>query len=397
MPPCRDGVFQKMMQVNSKQEIKSVTSSTALDEFILQLSTVYDNILLMVPTDNAPVCCLATIRETFPTGLFDMWLWLTDPNEERPNALAFGSMHIIGLLLAMTTQNADQSLCASNLAADTGSLFFPVAAPYNEMTLQQLQDHLEAFQWCWQDCLEYHSVETLHAHLTACFAQFGWLCVSARPEKMFGGSMFMENSSHSGLFFVSAAAMRTNLVLFYILFRILHLYTASAATSEVVANVSNTSVRQHHVEASVDNFNSLSMYYDLPPAALACYKDQFKEFYNAISQVVYKYFPDYTRKTQLTLTEINEHWPVIPAIACATQIYPEIQVYTEDDVLPYIPGDIPCNIAGQEAAPPTKATWNWIIIGGNVFLLNSNGSCIHAEKCLHGVRQCFAEYEARQV
>jgi hypothetical protein len=389
MPPKRDGVFQKLMQVSNKQEAQSITSSTELDEFIMELSTLYDSILGMVPANNAHVCCMASIREAFPSDLFDMWLWLTDPNEERPNELAFGSMHIIGLLLAMTTQNADDSLSASSLIVEAGCFFFPVTEPYNQMTLQQLQDHLEACQWCWQDCLEHHSVETLHAHLTACFARFGWLCISARPETVFGGSMFMEPSCHNGLFFVSASAMRTNLVLFFVLFRILHLYKAAAA-SNVVPHVSQTSIRQHHVEASIDTFNSLSMYYDLPPAALSCYKDQFKEFYNAISQVVYKYFPDYVRKTQRTRTDINENWPVVPAMSCATQIYPEVEVIHEDNVLNYIPGTITGN-----AEPRAKATWNWIIIGGNVFLLNSIGTCIHADKCTHGIRQCFAAYEAR--
>ena len=110
------------------------------------------------------------------------------------------------------------SLSASSLIVEAGCFFFPVTEPYNQMTLQQLQDHLEACQWCWQDCLEHHSVETLHAHLTACFARFGWLCISARPETVFGGSMFMEPSCHNGLFFVSASAMRTNLVLFLFYF-----------------------------------------------------------------------------------------------------------------------------------------------------------------------------------
>jgi hypothetical protein len=389
MAASRGGTFQRMMQVGNKKEMQSITPSNELDEFIMEVSSVYDNILLMVPADNAPHCSMEKIREGFPHNIFEMWLWFTDPNEERPKELAFGSMHIIGLLLAMTSDTCDPLLSPTALAADECSFFLSASVPYNQMTLQQLQDHLEACQWCWQDCTENHSVATLRAHLQACFARFGWMCISARPDSVFGGSMFREESGHSGLFFVSAAAIRTHLVIFFVLFRILHLIDA-AAEGDRAEHVSKTCVRQHHVEASTDTFNILSMHYDLPPAALLCYKDQFTEFYNSISQVVYKYFPDYCRKTQLSVTEINEKWHIIPALSCATQIYPEIEIIYEDTVLYYIPAK-----GVTQAGRSAKTTWNWMLIGGNVFLLGSNGTCMHVNTCTHGIRQCLAVYEAR--
>jgi hypothetical protein len=58
-------------------------------------------------------------------------------------------------------------------------------------------------------------------------------------------------------------------------------------------------IRIHHIIAASDDFNRISMYWDLPPAAKINYVHEFRGYFNCISQVVYFHDPEYQRRSQV--------------------------------------------------------------------------------------------------
>ncbi|KAJ1469349.1 hypothetical protein T484DRAFT_1852053 [Baffinella frigidus] len=91
------------------------------------------------------------------------------------------------------------------------------------------------------------------------------------------------------------------------------------------------SVESFHVEAGVDDFHMIGMYFDIPAGCLLEYKHSYSGYYNNVSQCVYRHFPTYTRRKPVSLAEVSledaSDLSVLPALK---QIYPEIQFAFED-------------------------------------------------------------------
>jgi hypothetical protein len=62
----------------------------------------------------------------------------------------------------------------------------------------------------------------------------------------------------------------------------------------------NCGIKLHHILAASDDFNKLSMYWDLMPAAKLNYVHDFRGYFNCISQVVYFHDQEYERKPQVS-------------------------------------------------------------------------------------------------
>ena len=60
-------------------------------------------------------------------------------------------------------------------------------------------------------------------------------------------------------------------------------------------------IRIHHIVAASDDFNRISMHWDLMPAARANYMHEFRGYFNCISQVIYFHDPDYQRRPQVCI------------------------------------------------------------------------------------------------
>jgi len=62
----------------------------------------------------------------------------------------------------------------------------------------------------------------------------------------------------------------------------------------------NCGIKLHHILAASDDFNKLSMYWDLMPAAKLNYVHDFRGYFNCILQVVYFHDQEYERKPQVS-------------------------------------------------------------------------------------------------
>lgn len=99
---------------------------------------------------------------------------------------------------------------------------------------------------------------------------------------------------------VTLTCIRNMINHFFLAYRLLHWQITSSHdheymmevvdTATVPKNTSNESkeqqVQKHHVQASLDVFYKLAMYYDLPPASRLNYMHNFSGLYNCISQVI---------------------------------------------------------------------------------------------------------------
>lgn len=94
------------------------------------------------------------------------------------------------------------------------------------------------------------------------------------------------------------------------------------------------SLKQHHIESSMDFYNVFQQMVYLAPGMRLVYRTNFAGMYNDVSQVIYFHYPRYCRQPQLPLNDIpNSNLHLLPLIS---QMIPDIPVYYDDDT--YIPG-----------------------------------------------------------
>jgi hypothetical protein len=93
---------------------------------------------------------------------------------------------------------------------------------------------------------------------------------------------------------VTLTCIRNLVNMFLIAYRLLHWHITSNHDHEYQHNdddgpssssFSSVDIQKHHVQASLDVFYKLAMYYDLPPSARLNYMHNFSGLYNCISQV----------------------------------------------------------------------------------------------------------------
>lgn len=123
-------------------------------------------------------------------------------------------------------------------------------------------------------------------------------------------------------------------------------------------------LRQHHIEASMDDFNMLQQMMFLAPGQRLAYRTLFAGMYNCVSQVIYFHHPRFSRKPQLELARIPESpMHMLPLIR---QLLPEIGIVYDDDS--HVPGFMPA----------VKATpWTWISSCGAIFLMHTSSDASH--------------------
>lgn len=234
-----------------------------------------------------------------------------------------------------------------------------------------------------------------------------WICCDPQAAS---GSPFSDDLSNIETVVIRGAefhqmtlvCIRTFLNSFFVLYRLLYLEKKAAAAAEAppapAGHSSSASVSEeihkHHVAASTDVFYKLSMYYDLPPAARLNYRHTFSGLYNCISQPVYFHNPDYQRKVPPTLEEARECKDGLAALPALLQLYPEVGVVYDDEMLkPTIDSSSTPAAGGRSSAPgasnplATAAAalrqqqavsdsfssslehWSWLLTPGKVYLV----------------------------
>ena len=102
--------------------------------------------------------------------------------------------------------------------------------------------------------------------------------------------------------------------------------------------------------------STTSQIVDTPWGAVSQYKHKFQHLFHSTSQVVYFHFPNYLRRKQIPLQELNradaDNVNVLPLLM---QVHPDIKVTFEHTGLA---------LRSHHAA----SRWQWVVVGAFVFL-----------------------------
>jgi hypothetical protein len=218
-----------------------------------------------------------------------------------------------------------------------------VAVP-DVLSLQQLRDLVHALQTQWpmlqagvDDSGSRESQQALlgcvDRLVTQIFVWFGaYLFDSDIQPWQADDTEFVHDVPPSQKMSLTDMGVKFYLNIFFVLFRLLFLQRHAVAVPRHTDAVSYPfSLESFHVEAGVDDFHMLGMYFDIPAGCLLEYKHSYSGYYNNVSQCVYRHFPSYQRRIPVSLKEACViDAPDISVIPALKQIYPEIEFAFED-------------------------------------------------------------------
>lgn len=224
------------------------------------------------------------------------------------------------------------------------------------VSLQHLRDLVHAIQTQWPAIQK--AVETMGSRkrqlellqvvdrlVTQLFVWFGhYLFNDNIQDWQADDKEFVDNIPPTHALSLTEMGIKFYLNIFFILFRLLFLQrhavavpcgmdneTGSNQTGSNQTESNSFQIETFHLEAGVDDFHLLGMYFDIPAGCLLEYKHSYSGFYNNVSQVVYRHFPSYQRRLPVSLSDVSstdaKDLFVLPALK---QIYPEIEFAFED-------------------------------------------------------------------
>jgi hypothetical protein len=231
----------------------------------------------------------------------------------------------------------------------------PVMVPLR-VSLQQLRDLVYAVQTQWpliQRAID--ECETLSDKMslmsaaerlvTQLFVWFGgYLFEDDIQPWQADDTEFIHNVPPTHLMVMTDMGIKFYLNIFFILFRLLFIQRHAVTVPDGKNSKTKSypfAIEAFHVEAGVDDFHMLGMYFDIPAGCLLEYKHSYSGYYNNVSQCVYRHFPSYKRRFPISITDIESEdssdLAVIPALK---QIYPEIEFAFEDHHFQRVVGDL---------------------------------------------------------
>ena len=118
---------------------------------------------------------------------------------------------------------------------------------------------------------------------------------SAMKELHLGGGSMLRNNSQqeaggNNTVRLNRACIRRFVNVFMAFYRSMHLWEIKQSVDAGAGkdtDQGDCGIRIHHIVAASDDFNKLSMHWDLMPAAKLNYVHDFRGFFNCISQVIF--------------------------------------------------------------------------------------------------------------
>ena len=339
--------------------------------------------------------------------IFKWWLWVPDANEEVMRYIfTFNTVQLTGIFLSRelaiaachdsslsvgcmkkySCLSARDLLCSLDASSQTAhTVFIPhETVRYTDLTLRQYRDVVESIQWQWCSLLQNKKKEAVSAvskHLDALFALFGYFVSIEESEDIFDDGEFTEfaHKQSNGLV-LHATAVKTYVHLFYILYRSLFLARVSTCIEmqDVKSEYDRLEIEHFHVEASLDDFYNISMFFDLAPSCYLDYRHSYAGFFNNVSQVVYRHYPSYKRKNQETLESIQEVLDQagfdVNVLPCLKQLYPEIEHAWEDHCF-----GMELHAGRSRPSGMNTATFFWYCLAGEFYLVSDKGDVFVAD------------------
>jgi hypothetical protein len=376
------------------------------------LSYVMDRLQCMEECGHpgAPPCAHSPQDSRFTISrIFKWWLWVPDANEEVVRfVFSFNAVHLTAIYLArtlalaasggtvlqegcmhhcsLTARGLLDELAACSTAETPPSLFVPHAdTPYAQLTLRQYRDVVESVQWQWSVMVQKGNktcLAVISQHVDALFCLFGYFASIEAGEELLDDDQFTELVNvQSKARFVHATGVKMFIHLFYIMYRSLYLQQSFTRIlrEEVQEQLATLKIENFHVEASLDDFYNLTMFFDIAPACLLDYKHAFNGFFNNVSQAVYRHYPSYKRRNQDTLENIVESLDQpgfdVNILPCMRQLYPEIEYAWEDHHF----NRVLCTRNTSKARSAASSEWLWFCVAGDFFLVSSDGDVFAAD------------------
>jgi hypothetical protein len=232
-----------------------------------------------------------------------------------------------------------------NTRPRTGGTTIVIKVP-GSVTLQQLRDLVHAVQTQWplmQKAIESSGtreqqlevLQVVDRLVTQLFVWFGYyLFESNIQEWQADDKEFVDSVPPTHALALTEMGIKFYLNIFFVLFRLLFIQRHAIAVPVRSTNASTCypfSIETFHVEAGVDDFHLLGMYFDIPAGCLLEYKHSYSGYYNNVSQCVYRHFPSYKRRIPVQLSDVLcDDAPDLSVLPSLKQIYPEIEFAFED-------------------------------------------------------------------
>jgi hypothetical protein len=247
-----------------------------------------------------------------------------------------------------------------------------------DMSMRVLHDSVEHSQMHMQNFLETNEGVDFTEHLESLFARLGqFLLPLDIPDKMFDDTDSLDvGIDGTTTRIMSSSTIRWFLNVFVILFRHVELHRIAETPIPVAPRVQ---LESFHIEASRDDFYKHAQYFDLPPAAALCYKIDFGDLFNNVSQIIFYCYPEYIRRDLIEEDKVASGDHPIYTLAAALAMFPGVTVIHEDDDFGAAPG-----VKGNAAHK--KAGWRIILAPGTIMLLSPTGKLYNHHNVLELLR-----------
>ena len=328
----------------------------------------------------------ATTSSLQAAPLMRFWLWGCDANEVCDRGVCdFHLMHLTGMVCVRVFteayQHTSDALDAAPIIIDVADIEMLIAEcgiflphfytekPQNgqggvsipsHVSLQQLRDLVQAIQTQWPvlqgaiekgDCPVQKNMmlQTIDRLVTQLFIWFGTFLFASNLELWQADDTdFIDDALPARKLSLTDMGIKFYLNIFFVLFRLLflqrHAVVVPVHTDPIQPAVDTVStgnscidridpfdIESFHVEAGIDDFHMLGMYFDIPAGCLLEYKHSYSGYYNNVSQCVYRHFPSYKRRFPMSLDDIlPRDAPGLSVLPALKQIYPEIGFAFED-------------------------------------------------------------------
>ena len=289
-----------------------------------------------------------------PPGVWDEWLWGTDPDEAYEPEILMNKNHLLGVLICRFNGRS----ASQHKAWACGRLEIMDKHPA-VMSWRELKDTLTNAQLEWPAFLERleqnenaaDNLRAVKALVDASAARFGSLCGAAWGDDVLDDMSDAQPCGERKS--LTPGAMRRTAGLLLVMYRHLHWLATcrpAPASDEPIA------IASHHYEASMSEFYLWHMHFQLPVAARLNYRHDFPGMYNHVTQPVYFHNPNYQRTKRLA----GDDAPAIHVLPSLCQLYPEVPVCFEDELL------------GRGPA------WNWLVTAGRIYLCGPGKSVYYS-------------------
>lgn len=311
--------------------------------------------------------------QDIPSDMWDIFLWRVDATSETSAACTLNELHLMFLIVARirykneTNHYKTKTVKIQDIISNPAADLFRV--PVGNMPLRMLIDSIDNIKIMWKELLQLEDLDACYALIEALTTAVGRMCYADNAVLDYEDMLDVIEKDKRIL---STACIRKLSSFLYLAYR--HMHLAASAIELNFDEELQLDLHAHLTTASLDDFYKISMYYDCNIADVLHYRHEFSQMFHSISQVMFYNNTQYCRRKQRPHVEVisgryTEH--MIPLIM---QLFPDVHVLYEDDVLPVgfaIPGS---SDTMAEELPSSTESWLWWILPGKIYLLNAVGN-----------------------